>query len=447
MRRLIPLLIALGIAADFTAARAGTVDPRLVKNDVCGRYEIFHINGVDTNLAGAQANLERLQAEFGNAHEEHLISYGLLFNSTAGLAFDLLDSARQVIADYPGLTLREFFRWIRTQIFPDEESARIGLEINARIAARLGLTAPEAYNDADLANMVNTLRSTHQPTGKLLLVPHSQGNLYANLVWERVVTGVSSPPPLFRIETNSIGMMGVGTPTYLRVGEHVTSRQDLVMRAVRLIAPVSTPQANISLFRSAADLSGHNFRETYLTQGASRTTVVLNMEEALSRLTSSAVPLRWLREYAEYYNCSGILYFPYPPPWRCPFQSQFVNPPEFPTPIVTFGVAGQPQRVVRSGSLGEIAELARAHATGCVNLLVEDYRRVQLTGDRSYHLIPGCGAGYPWQTPYGRGDTAWEIYSGDYSEFRMGGDTSTYPDTSVPYVTTVNADMYPACRR
>ena len=245
-------------------------------------------------------------------------------------------------------------------------------------------------------------------------------------------------------------MVGVAVPgprEMLRgTGHYVTSRRDFVINAVRLLAPTTLPStANLA----RTDFLGHSFTEIYLAQETSRSQIIAKMETALSALTSSATPLRGLRHVATYWNC-GTSSYPYPPLWRC----NFTFPPVIglsiaEEPVIRYGVAGQVQLVVRSGSIGEIADLARAHAAGCVNLLIEDYRRVKPTGDTTYHVIDGCGAGYPWGTPYGLGDAAWEIYSGDYSEFRMSGDTSTYPApwTSIPLTTTVNADLYPACRR
>ena len=53
MRNLIWLLL-LALAP----AQAANIDARLAKVDVCGRYEIIHINGVVTSPAGAQDNLD-----------------------------------------------------------------------------------------------------------------------------------------------------------------------------------------------------------------------------------------------------------------------------------------------------------------------------------------------------------------------------------------------------
>jgi hypothetical protein len=52
MRNLLWLLL-LALAP----VQAATMDARLAKVDVCGRYEVIHINGVVTTPNGAQSNL------------------------------------------------------------------------------------------------------------------------------------------------------------------------------------------------------------------------------------------------------------------------------------------------------------------------------------------------------------------------------------------------------
>jgi hypothetical protein len=60
----------LGLLPDSFGA---TIDPKLAKADICGRYEVIHINGIDTTQIQALANRDAIAAAYGNAHEEHLI--------------------------------------------------------------------------------------------------------------------------------------------------------------------------------------------------------------------------------------------------------------------------------------------------------------------------------------------------------------------------------------
>jgi len=442
-------VVALWCSVGLVAMQvnAATVDPRLAKFDVCGRYEIVHINGVNTSLLESQDNLRELAASYGNAHDEHLLVYVLAYNRTNWIIADVQQAYAQLIASYPGIGFRQWLRAVVTGIWPESLPAEAIAEIVGSFGLLLGLDRPIATNDPDLARMMSEIGAFHRSNGRMLIVPHSQGNFYAATIYDQITKNAG---PLLTIPVGQIDVVGVAVPgprEMLRGTAHyVTSRLDFVINTVRLLAPTTLPStANLA----RTDFLGHSFIDIYLAQEASKSQIIAKMETALSALTSSATPLRGLRHVATYWNC-GTSSYPYPPPWRC----NFTFPPVIglslaEEPVVRYGVAGQVPNVVRSGSTGEIADLARAHAVGCVNLFIEDYRRVKATGDTTYHVIDGCGPGYPWQTPYGLGDAAWEIYSGDSSEFRMSGDTSTYgaPWTSIPSVTTVNADLYPACRR
>lgn len=66
-RRLIAVVV---VSVACTAAVAENIDPRFAKEDICGRFEIFHINGIMTTQAEADANLRRIAAE-STAPERH----------------------------------------------------------------------------------------------------------------------------------------------------------------------------------------------------------------------------------------------------------------------------------------------------------------------------------------------------------------------------------------
>jgi len=87
--------------------------------------------------------------------------------------------------------------------------------------------------------------------------------------------------------------------------------------------------------------------------------------------------------------------------------------------VIRYSVAGGDD-ALRVGAVSELADVTRAHAVGCYSLFLDDMLRQKKYGIEPYHVIPGCGAAYPWQAPYGRADAAWVIYSSDgvrYEEF------------------------------
>lgn len=91
-------------------ALAANIDPRLAKWDACVRYEIFHINGIQTSERDARDNLGAVSDAYGNAHDEHLIAYWLAYNPTQGALLDLVDVFAQKLAEYPGTTFAMIVR-------------------------------------------------------------------------------------------------------------------------------------------------------------------------------------------------------------------------------------------------------------------------------------------------------------------------------------------------
>jgi hypothetical protein len=119
------------VASIVLALNAGTVlaaniDPRLAKFDVCGRYEVFHINGIQTTETDANDNRVALSAAYGNSHNEHLIAYRLAYNPTQGALLDLVDVFAQKLNEYPGATfamiVRAFLGRVRAPL-PSRRSA------------------------------------------------------------------------------------------------------------------------------------------------------------------------------------------------------------------------------------------------------------------------------------------------------------------------------------
>jgi len=168
---------------------AATVDPQLAKLDVCGRYEIVHINGVNTSLLESQDNLRELAARYGNAHDEHLLVYVLAYNRTNWIIADVQQAYAQLIASYPGIGFRQWLRAVVTGLWPESLPAEAIAEIVGSFGLLLGLDRPIATNDPDLARMMSEIGAFHRRDGRMLIVPHSQGNFYAATIYDQITRG------------------------------------------------------------------------------------------------------------------------------------------------------------------------------------------------------------------------------------------------------------------
>lgn len=108
---------------------------------------------------------------------------------------------------------------------------------------------------ADMASQLAKLRGYAEDDFTLLLVAHSQGNLFVNAA----VDGVRSAKPGVQAQVVHIAP---ASPT-LR-GPHLLADIDLVINGLRVQGVSSVPPINVSLFYSTEDASGHMLVATYL---------------------------------------------------------------------------------------------------------------------------------------------------------------------------------------
>jgi hypothetical protein len=271
---MIRFVVAGLIALSAGAALAANIDTRLAKFDVCGRYEIFHINGIQTTETEANDNRAALATAFGNAHNEHLIAYRLAYNPTQGALLDLVDVFAQKLNEYPGATfamlVRAFLGRVRAPL-----PGSLADELQRILIERIRGTGYVSLNDADLALVVDHLRRQRMSGAKTLLVPHSQGKLYANSAYALLTQAANNPVP-----TKSLAIVGVASPAAFVAGangRYVTSRQDLVIFGLRkLLGNASVLPGNVTQPLTLDDPLGHNFQAIYLRPNTNARTKLMS---------------------------------------------------------------------------------------------------------------------------------------------------------------------------
>ncbi|MBA2547241.1 MAG: hypothetical protein H0V16_02135 [Burkholderiaceae bacterium] len=142
---------------------AETINPIDRKLDVCGRYEVFHINGIDTSLSAAALNLDRLARAYGNAHDGHLINYFVTHNRSAGFVGDVQQTWLQILRDFPSLSWGIVLAVIKGFDRP-EMTPELMAEIRARFD-RLNLMVPDAAG-ADLLYIQGQVQAQHETGSK-----------------------------------------------------------------------------------------------------------------------------------------------------------------------------------------------------------------------------------------------------------------------------------------
>jgi hypothetical protein len=113
--------------------------------------------------------------------------------------------------------------------------------------------------DTDLRDIVADIRPHIERRERVLLVPHSQGNLFANMVMRALADAAP--------EASSLRQLGVASPAAEALrGTYLSSTNDTVLGKLRLLSPVLAANLEIpdnELARSL-DSRGHNLIDIYL---------------------------------------------------------------------------------------------------------------------------------------------------------------------------------------
>ena len=206
-------------------------------------YTIATINGVLTDDVGAKENRDALARKIGPKYKDEKLTVDYLLNpSHIGGIGDFIMSAYQ-----------KFF---------DESTV----------------------SDYDLVEMIKTA-SEKVGTQKLLLVGHSQGNFYANSMYDMLADASGGVP------AQSIGVYSVATPAG-RVGgsgKWLTSDTDKVIADLVALFPfkkIMEPNTSIAL-QSGDGFLGHDFANIYLKYKGDE--IVSDIQNSLDRLQSNAI--------------------------------------------------------------------------------------------------------------------------------------------------------------
>lgn len=216
-----------------------------VNNQTCSiiGYSVLTINGISASRDSAIANKDelrhKLQSELGGTYNGEPLTVDFLFNpSHANGIGDKLKSIEQ------------------------------------------GLLSDEDIRDTDLLSML-TDASINIKTQKILLVPHSQGNFYANAIRKNLADQPGGIP------SESIGIFGVASPAshIYEGGAWLTSTTDKVIAGlIGTYSPrgILPPNTTINYTENDGDLNGHDFIRIYLRYKTLE--IILGIEKSLDKL-------------------------------------------------------------------------------------------------------------------------------------------------------------------
>ncbi|MGQ3003464.1 MAG: hypothetical protein ACT6UH_07065 [Hydrogenophaga sp.] len=250
---------------------------------------IGFFNGVANTREAAQKSIDRLEVEFGSQHNEAPLKYDWFYNQTAcGEGVMGKPSCLEDVAEVFEQRSRELGgvfadRWetfwdILTGRHQHDTSTTgrllhlLGTGGNA-LLQWLDATASAALNQLTASTLKLLTLFTQSPTyenraahlerllryadegASLLLVAHSQGNLFVNNAHD----AIRAARPNVAAQVVHVAP---ASPT-LR-GDYVLASIDLVINGLRLTGANSVPPANITIPPRLRDATGHGFEPTYL---------------------------------------------------------------------------------------------------------------------------------------------------------------------------------------
>ena len=170
-------------------------------------------------------------------------------------------------------TIQNLFQQAKT-IFADLQA-----KVIAQIATSIASTVSnDPLTAADYAAQNTQLDALAAKGQALLLVAHSQGNLFLNQAYDHILPSVGS---------NGVAAVQIAPASPTLRGAYVLANIDLVINALRIQGNTTVPANNITLPVSVTDLTGHSLTGTYLdTARPARAQVVNLLNSALASLTA-----------------------------------------------------------------------------------------------------------------------------------------------------------------
>lgn len=279
-----------------SAALSMVVSPLVTAQEQSCGGEITNIymgNGVGVSRAGARASRNALQAAYAaqlaaNNPEERFI-FGVAYNPTRGVEEDVREVFIQRNPDprYAALTSGQLMalaqmsraklaetkadmeRLIAERTTVDSFIAAVWGDGDVDVAAEAAAALQQTLTELErFTSLVGTNESQSQlyrnnllAGQRVIVVAHSQGNLFANQNVSNVIAENGD-------WSASIGIVGVATPANETVngGAYVTAHDDAIIDGLRNTHNVlaSNIENDIGIFDDPRDLSNHYFVQSYM---------------------------------------------------------------------------------------------------------------------------------------------------------------------------------------
>lgn len=274
------------------------------------RSDIYYINGVNKPSeweVRLQSNILKVTVDKLAKNVSGIRNVTYLYNESDGFLLDIYEYAAQKAVERNAAVTDLFLSFGLTALgYVSTITDADQLAVRQRVAEVINRDLPPKTQQqiSEFSERVN--QSSLSAGVQAVLVPHSQGNLFANSVVDTLK--LSEPAERFR----GLGVVNVASPTYnAPSGLHVTLRQDFVIQDAALLAlatgklpPLAynfdAPGANEVDPKS---MTGHGFTEAYLSEKIPTGTVSANsaaaflvgkIDTALKKTSTFYDPPSWI---------------------------------------------------------------------------------------------------------------------------------------------------------
>ncbi|MDO9118169.1 MAG: hypothetical protein Q7U39_09445 [Nitrospira sp.] len=282
-------LSLLAAAVLWTTPSWGQFAPQAAcQNGSAPRTSVYYVNGVTTTLDEARLNGGKLEMEFLTrlpsmtpaSLQSSCYLFFLNYNPTSGTVKDFTEAGQQRLGINPS------DMWRKLETFASLGPTMVSLLQGPMTQTnQIDQVAVQRHAAAYRAQMTPPL------CRRVVVVPHSQGNLYANAAYDAAVGSSPAPAPA----AGALKIVGVATPDTVVKGNgrYRTSTGDLLIGAINLLLP-STLDANtnwgLNPITSLAPLysGGHSFMG-YLSFDDSRDQILSDIQSSLTDVNAVAV--------------------------------------------------------------------------------------------------------------------------------------------------------------
>lgn len=252
-------------------------------SQTCGAERVVYtINGVLTDAGGAQEIADVMEEGYIGAYatDTPLPRFKALHNPSGkklllglGGALDFIEALRQLT----GLTVARLIRMITgLELIEDPYNAIIGQIMSE---AAVSLYNPDGVS---LNRMISNVGADIDQGSKVVLVAHSQGNLWAN----SLIALVNNPA-----RRAALAQVGVGVPDFRLEKSpfsHVTLTEDFVIRPIPFSLAANVTNG-YGFFETLSRTLGHSFTNAYMEGGRpSQPAILSRVKGSFASLT--AVP-------------------------------------------------------------------------------------------------------------------------------------------------------------